>query len=406
METGNSSESTTFRPVPADRDRHLAAVSHIISDTFAKGLFADEIGQKYFDNCHYDWATSRLVLEGERVIHHWGVWGYSMRLGSAQLQVAGIGAVTTAEPFRKRGLMTMAARDSLQAMGANGYDLSLLRGRHYARFGYVRAWNYVTYRLKPDEVPAYALQHPYQPLGPEHMDAIEALYNQTHQPFSGTAVRPTYRMQDADDMGAHGWFDAQGSLLGYVRAVPADENKTLQCLEATGDPQQGLAVLADLFKQEAYEALTFFTLPYEHPLLQVIRQGGCIVESQYFAVSGWRVRLVNLHSTLEKIRPMLEARLQRSHLAGWQGTLHLDGGEHQAALDIAGGAVEIVPALSGENGAHVIRGGPAIARLLIGSDDPAEVIRQEGMDCTGQAAELAEVLFPNLRPVLSHWDEY
>jgi hypothetical protein len=47
-----------------------------------------------------------------------------------------------------------------------------------------------------------------------------------------------------------------------------------------------------------------------------------------------------------------------------------------------------------------------LVRLLIGSDYPAEVIQQEGIRCKGQGFELAQVLFPNLNPMLSHWDEY
>jgi hypothetical protein len=115
------------------------------------------------------------------------------------------------------------------------------------------------------------------------------------------------------------------------------------------------------------------------------------------------VRLVNLPSTLEKIRPLLEARLRRSALAQWCGALYLDGGEQQANLSIEAGRVQITaPAPA----AHNLHGGADLVRLLIGSDEPAEVIQQAGMACTGQAAELAEILFPNLHPMLSEWDEY
>jgi hypothetical protein len=47
-----------------------------------------------------------------------------------------------------------------------------------------------------------------------------------------------------------------------------------------------------------------------------------------------------------------------------------------------------------------------IARFLIGSDEPEEIIQQGEMSCIGESAELAKVLFPNLHPVMSHWDEF
>lgn len=396
-------EGTALLPVPTQVNRDDQPIAQITSEHFAGGEYADEIRRQYINNCHYDWATSRLVWDGDLLVHHWGVWGYPMRLGAARLQVAGVGAVVTREKYRRQGLMTLAALDSLQAMKEQGYDLSILRGRHYARFGYVRAWNYVTYRLKADEIPDLEPRWPYEMLGPEEMDSIAALYNESHTGFSGTAVRPTFRMLEPEGFRAYGWTDESGKLAGYVRAVPKEGEPALQCFEATGDPEQGLAVLTELFRKGEYEVLTFFTLPYHHPILGLLRRGACTVEDRYFRETGWLVRLVNLKSTLGKLRPLLEERLVRSWLAGWRGRLHLDAGDEWATLEIKDGRIKVVD--SPAHG-HEILGGPALARLLIGSDDPGEVIRQERIPCWGKAAELAEVLFPNLRPVMSHWDEY
>ena len=130
------------------------------------------------------------------------------------LKVAGVGAVATEEPYRKRGLMARAAQASLGAMRTNGYDLTILRGRHYARFGYVRAWNYVTYRLKPDEVALWTAPTPYELLGPDKLDELAALYNESHQAFTGTAVRPPYRTDKGGELKAHGWHDGAGRLAG------------------------------------------------------------------------------------------------------------------------------------------------------------------------------------------------
>ena len=398
-----TSDPATLMPVAANRDDHLLAVAQITADEFANGQYVDEISQQYFATCHYDWDTTRLVLDGETLAHHWGVWSYPMRIDSAHLRVAGVGAVVTREAYRNNGLMHRAALASFEAMRTNGYDLSVLRGRHYAKYGYVRAWNYVTTRVKPDDIPHRELTTPYQALGPEHMDAIIDLYNATYAGFSGTAVRPTYRMLNTGDMGAHGWLDVDGTLAGYVRAVPNADTKTLQCLEATGDPDQGLAVLADLFKQDEYETLAFFTLPDQHPVLQIIRRGACTVEHQYFYHTGWQVRIVNLDSTLRKLCPLFETRLQRSQFAQWSATLLLDAGEQSAVLALENGTVTLSSDTSSD---HAIHAGPALARLLIGSDDPGEIMQQEQITTSGQAAELMRVLFPNLRPVLSHWDEY
>ena len=81
----------------------------------------------------------------------------------------------------------------------------------------------------------------------------------------------------------------------------------------------------------------------------------------------------------------------------------MDAGEHHAALRIDVGSVEVIGGTPGE---HNIRGGGDVGRFLIGSDDPAEIIQQAEMVCAGDSADLITVLFPNLHPMMSHWDEY
>ena len=398
-----SDNLSSFRMTQANPEQHLRAISEITSNEFAGGQYIEEIAQQYINNSHYDWETTRLIWEGDKLVHHWGVWGYLMRLDNVLLKVAGIGAVTTRQEYRKQGLMGMVVQDSLKAMSDHGYDLSILRGRHYVKYGYVRAWNYVTYILKPEEIPALEFKGTYELLEPDKMEQINEVYNQNHQGFTGTCVRPTYSMLKADDMMVYGWFDGDGLLLGYVRAVPSEDKKYLQCLEAAGDPEMGLAVLRDLFNKGDYETLKFFTLPHQHPILQYLRRGACIVEDRYFHNTGWRVRIINLHSALEKLRPLLEKRLHLTSYANWTGSLLLDSGEHQAEIKVENRIVKISKSNQANN---AIIGGQSISRLLIGSDDPGEVICQEGIKCTGEAAELAQALFPNLYPVMSHWDEY
>ena len=73
----------------AEPPRHTQSIAQITADAFAGGQYVDEISQQYIGNCHYDWQTSRLIWAGDRLVHHWGVWGYPMRVGPIQLQTAG-----------------------------------------------------------------------------------------------------------------------------------------------------------------------------------------------------------------------------------------------------------------------------------------------------------------------------
>ncbi|HSQ16523.1 MAG TPA: GNAT family N-acetyltransferase [Anaerolineales bacterium] len=396
--------STEIRMISPQEHQHLRAMAQLGADAFTEGKYVDQFCDNYIGNSHYDWNVSRVILDGDKMIHHWGVWGYPMRVESIQLQVGGIGAVVTHPDYRKQGWMHQAAYASFEAMQEAGYDLSILRGRHYVRLGYARAWNYVTYRLKPEELPETGPFKAYQPLQAEQVSAMDALYNQTHASFTGAAIRPTYLKRHPDDIGVYAWFGEQGDLEGYIRAFPAEEDpKTLTCLEAAGDPRQGLAVMEDLFKNGDYQSLAFFTLPHHHPVLQYLRKGACIVEDRYFDISGWRVKLINLQSSLQKLIPLFEQRLAQSQFAGWQGSLLLDSGEQKAVLHLDKGKLYI--ANKGRS-ANALHGGADIARFLLGSDEPDEIIRQANMQSSGLAAPLVKVLFPNLHPMMSHWDEY
>ncbi len=396
--------STNIRLIVPDESLHHQSMAQLCSDVFSEGKYVDAYRDNYIGNSHYDWQVSRLALDGEKVIHHWGVWGYPMRVESIQLKVAGIGAVVTHPETRKQGLMHGAAQASFDAMLPGGYDLSILRGRHYVKLGYARAWNYVTYKLKLEELPNVGEPTPYQSLQPEQVAEMDALYNQTHAGFTGTAIRPTFRKRHPDDMGVYAWFGEDSKLAGYIRLFPAEDNpKQLTCLEAAGDPLQGLAVMADLFKKGEYERLAFFTLPHHHPMLQLLRKGACIVEDRYFDISGWRVKLINLTNTLRKLAPLFETRLAESQFAGWTCNLLIDAGEQKATLKIKDGKINVSSASSAANS---LCGGADVARLLIGSDEPDEIIRQAGMMTSGLALPLARVLFPTLRPMMSHWDEY
>jgi len=390
----------TVAPTPTT---HLRLMGQLAADAFSGGEYVDAFCDNYIGNSHYDWDVSRLVLDGERLVHHWGVWGYQMRLASTQLKIAGIGAVVTHPEYRKQGWMARAAQASFEAMRQAGYDLSILRGRHYLKMGYARAWNYVTYRFTPEDFRLSDIPT-YLPLEPAEVPEMDAFYNQTHAALPGTAVRPTFTNRHPEDLCVYTWRDTAGKLAGYVRATPAeDDPKTFLCLEAAGDPHQALAVLAELHKRGGYETLACFTLPYLHPLLQLLRKGACLVEDRYFDASGWRVKLINLRSSLEKLTPPFEHRLAHSQFADWQGSLYLNGGQQAASLQIMQGKVCITDETPGEN---VLCAGPELARFLIGSDEPDEIIRQADINCSGLAQPLAQVLFPNLRPMMSHWDEY
>jgi hypothetical protein len=115
------------------------------------------------------------------------------------------------------------------------------------------------------------------------------------------------------------------------------------------------------------------------------------------------ISTLNLRSTLTKIAPELSRRLKRSPLDGWRGPLLIGDEREKVTLLVNRGNVRVAPATRTK---HAIRGGEAIARLLLGSDEPDAVIEGGGIRTTGDARLLSCVLFPNEHPNLCSLDRY
>jgi hypothetical protein len=113
------------------------------------------------------------------------------------------------------------------------------------------------------------------------------------------------------------------------------------------------------------------------------------------------VRIVNLVSLLEKLAPELERRLARSRLAGWRGELLVIGDDQQATLMIDGGHVRVI---APRETSHVLRAGPALAQLVVGTDAPDELVATASIELAGDASLLLPALFPAQNPQMSNDD--
>ncbi|MCB0123422.1 MAG: hypothetical protein KDE58_14305, partial [Caldilineaceae bacterium] len=92
-----------------------------------------------------------------------------------------------------------------------------------------------------------------------------------------------------------------------------------------------------------------------------------------------------------------------SPYATWQGNLLLvleeNGSTEDVLLAINNGVVTVAPV--GETD-HVIRGGQALAQLIVGSEAPAEIVEMTGIEVSGDAGKLLPVLFPAQWPQMGN----
>jgi predicted N-acetyltransferase YhbS len=399
-------DERTIEIVPPDPRKHRQALYDLFGKAF--GRYTDLVAIArggYFDAGYHDWRTSRACFVNGVMVSHIGVWDYRMRIGSAAVRCAGIGAVMTHGDYRRRGYAGRTMLAALDAMRQAGYDVSVLFGRKdlYHKYGYVRSWAPTTYTFDAGELPPprRARLARFAPFS--RLDA-DRLYNRAHAGFTGTAVRPTYRRRNRPEKRlGYAWEDRPGRCAGYVVVSPGDDELTV--VEAAGGLDDVLAAIAAVARRQHARKIRLMTIPHDHPLAKWVRRGNSQAKIDYIRSGGAMVRDINLPAALRKIAPELAARLARSHMSAWRGRLLVKDAWDAAVLRIDKGSLAVderkLPAP-----ADAIRGGAEVAQLLIGTDRPDEIFDANRTKLTGAARELANVLFPEQHPVLSLLDKY
>jgi len=397
-------ELTLIRPDPK---RHREAVFDLTGKTFGHTYWdwMDHCRETYFDQGPYDWSASTIGLLGGRLVTHWGVWGFRMRIGRALLRVGGIGAVSTHGGFRKRGLMARTAAAGIEAMRQAGYHITLLFGisGFYGRFGYVRAWADPEYSVNVSDLPTGRPAGPLRRIPPRHREDLARLYNRTHRGLTGTAVRPTYRRRGKDWHG-HMWCGPSGAAAGYIFTRRGRHG--LAVCDHGGEAEDVLRAVARVARRNGEKKVRFRGLHYDGALARRLRRGSCRLELAYSRSGGPMVRTLNLASSLRRLTGELSARLKRSALGDWCGRLLIADGRERVLLEIARSRVRLASSTGPSGTKHAIRGGDAVAQLLLGTEEPREIVASQGMRLAGDARKLLGVLFPNQHPMLGAWDHF
>lgn len=352
----------------------------------------------------YDWSASTIGLIDGRVVTHWGVWDIAMRIGSAAVRMAGIGAVATDGSMRKCGLMARTAAAGIDAAAQAGYDATLLYGigDFYHRFGYVRAWSSQATVVRTSDLPALPAEQRLRSFTPRHRDDLAELYNRYAAGLTGTAERPTFvtRGRGGELNGAL-WLDARRRLEGYI--VFEAHHGHLELIDSAGPAEMILAALRATAEKKRLAEVRMPNLHGAGELSRLVRRGNCRIETHCQRSGGPMIRTLNLAAMLGKLAGEFALRLRRSPMAGWTGTLVLADPREAAALAFDKRTCRVSAAAKTK---HAIRGGEQIAQLLIGTDEPRRIAEDANMTLSGDAPRLLDALFPAQQPTLGTWDMF
>lgn len=176
--------------------------------------------------------------------------------------------------------------------------------------------------------------------------------------------------------------------------------------EVAGDPALCLQALAQLARQWQCTELFFDRLHYKSGVGKRLRQMvSCRIHTGTYSRSprAYVLRIINLQSLMTKLVGELTQRLQASPYAKWQGnvliTLAENGSAEEVMLAIHDGVVTIAPVVETD---HKIRGGQALAQLIVGSETPDEIVQMADIEVSGDVAMLLPVLFPAQYPQMGN----
>lgn len=176
--------------------------------------------------------------------------------------------------------------------------------------------------------------------------------------------------------------------------------------EVAGDPERCLQALAQLARQWHCTELFFDRLHYKSGVGKRIRQLiSCRIHTGTFdrSARSYVLRIINLPALFAKLAPELALRLQGSHLAAWRGNLLIAlvtaTEKTEVMLAISAGHVVIAPVVASP---HFIHGGQALAQLIVGTEEAAEIVEMAGLTLGGDAAQLLPILFPVQYPQMDN----
>ncbi|NOY80278.1 MAG: GNAT family N-acetyltransferase [Kiritimatiellaeota bacterium] len=402
--------SAQFEIIPPDRERHAQGIADLVALVFGgddpiewrdrslRGLVGDR--------GYYRWADSRIGLLGGRVVTHVGVVGYTMRLGSGQVPIAGVAAVATAPFQRRRGLMRQTFAAAVEGFRPAGYAASILFGidDFYHKFGYARAWSETSFSVSVSDLPPTPESLSIHTFSEPPWETVQDLYNTHNQGASGTAVRPRagsvfLPLRNVETLV---WETAGGRNAGYV--IVKVRESDLEVLDHAGHPESVLAVVRRVAEEKYRERVSFAALSTASPLGRRLRRGTCRIQIRSRVCGGPMIRIVNLRACLEALRSDLESRLAASWAAGTDFDLSLSDGREEAVIRARAGQIGVTE--PGTPAPDRVEAGDHLATLIIGGEAPEEILELPGVRCTGRGRRLAESLFPEQRPMLSRIDRF
>ncbi|MGC9346570.1 MAG: GNAT family N-acetyltransferase [Anaerolineae bacterium] len=355
--------------------------------------------------------------EDTQVAHLW-VIDYLMRIGVAEVRMAGIGGVYTERKHRMQGYMRHLFKDTVTYMRDEGYDLSLLFGipNFYNKFGYATCLAKHEVRVATrdaEDVNDQAGDYASRPIEISDMPDVVALYNTKNATRSGTLVRDPEEFTEfpkGSDWGTGTesclWEDASGQFIGY--AVWDRNPERVRVVEVGAEDAALFPVMLSAFAQQAVEkrceSIELY-LPPNFAFAEYLQRWGAVWQIEYPRYGDGMMRILNLDELFDKLAPELTRRLSGARLAQDSGSVALETDLGAVTLYASEGKVHVERGTSTE--ADLTLPQSVLMQLIVGYRSVRDVLNTPDVGLADRdALPLLTALFPKDIPYVWHPDHF
>jgi len=337
---------------------------------------------------------------------------HEVKVGSAYLRMGGIGGVGTLEEHRMKGYSRRVLEHSIDYMTKNGYDISMLYGipDYYSKWGY------------SSTLPEYKITMPLRnarranpglnprPMTNDDANRVLDIYESTNELRTGPVRRPRgkwLRFRKGSDWRilADGtvFEDDSSQIVGYYAADRWPRVMRITEVGATEVRfyENMLGHASKVADQRQAAELEIF-VPSDHEFANLCKRMGCTfrIEYQYDAMGMGRI--INVRSTMEKLRGELSRRLDGSGVGRFPPRLAIKTEIGSVTLKISGSGLDVSDDTSQD---WVDLPQCALMQLVLGYRTVADVLADPAVKSQGNVYTVLGALFPAGNPYiwLSDW---
>ena len=308
----------------------LREATRLTLEAFSNGGSDEAIDRKIsrvLAHPSYEPGRIRVRMVGGRIVSHLWIIERTMRLGSAEWRMGGIGGVCTAPDARGQGHASALLQDALALMRQEGFDISLLDGIRdfYNRLGYAVIWPHSHLLIPVEEARALRGDCDIRKISIADIPTLARLYHTAWGQRPGSLVRQKAHWRWFLEVPRPAWAatNGKGRVQGYAIVSEHRPDEVIELVAANSGAAYALIRHITDSLGDHSETIRI-NVARDDPLVRWLRRACRVTLTERTSpAGGWMARFVNLEQAMTKIQDELSARFLRSPMQDWRGRVNL-----------------------------------------------------------------------------------